>query len=104
MTSKIDSLGSSVVISLGSAAKTAAAGQATAGAVAGTAPAAATDTVSLTGDAQRMQQLSDAASDGPQVDSARVAAVKGAIANGSYQVNAASVAAKLSRFEWEMQS
>lgn len=106
MTSKIDSLGSSVVVSLGSAAKTAAAGQATtgAGAVAGTAPAAATDTVSLTGEAQRMQQLSEAAGDGPQVDSARVAAVKSAIANGSYQVNSASVAAKLSRFEWEMRS
>jgi negative regulator of flagellin synthesis FlgM len=101
MTSKIDSLGS-VVISLGSAAK-ASAGQPASTAVASAAPAAPTDKVSLTGAAVRMQQLTETAGDGPQVDAQRVAALKSAIANGSYKVDAGSVASKLSRFEWEMQ-
>jgi negative regulator of flagellin synthesis FlgM len=101
MTSKIDSLGT-VVISLGSAGK-ASAGQSASTAVASAAPAAPTDKVSLTGAAVRMQQLTETAGDGPQVDTKRVAALKSAIANGSYKVDSGSVASKLSRFEWEMQ-
>jgi negative regulator of flagellin synthesis FlgM len=101
MTTKIDSLGT-VAVSLGSTGKATGERSAATG-VASTAPAAPADKVSLTGEAVRMQQLDQAVNDGPQVDSKRVAAVKSALANGSYQVNAQTVAAKLSRFEWDMQ-
>ena len=77
--------------------------QSAATSVASAQPAAAVDKVSLTGDGVRMQQLSKAAAAGPDIDTGRVAAAKAAIANGSYQVNAQSVASKLTRFEWDMQ-
>ena len=100
MTSKIDSLGT-VAVGLGAAGKAAADRPATA-AVASTAPAAPVDRVSLTGDAVRMQQLDKAVVQAPKVDAARVAGIKAALAGGRYQVDAKNVAAKLSRFEWEM--
>lgn len=101
MTNKIDSLGT-VIISLGSAGK-AAAGQSASTAVASAAPAAPADKLSLTGTAVRMQQLAETVSNGPQVDTKRVATLKSAVASGNYKVDARSVASKLSRFEWEMQ-
>jgi flagellar biosynthesis anti-sigma factor FlgM len=100
MTSKIDSLGT-VTVGLGATGK-AAADRPAAAAVTSTAPTPAVDRVSLTGDAVRMQQLDKAVAEAPKVDSARVASAKAAIAGGRYQVDAKSVAAKLSRFEWEM--
>ena len=101
MTSKIDSLGT-VAIGLASGAKAASEKPATA-AIASAQPAPPVDKVSLTGDAVRMQQMDKSMAAVPQVDSARVATVKAAIASGRYQVDARTVAAKLSRFEWEMQ-
>lgn len=65
-----------------------------------TAPAA--DQVTLTGSARTMQKLADAVAGAPVVDSAKVAAVKQSIQNGTYQVNAGRVAAKLLRFEQGM--
>ncbi len=100
MTSKIDSVGS-MAVSLGSAGKVAADRPAST-AVASAAPAAPADKVSLTGDAVRMQQLDKAVNEGPKVDSARVSSIKRAVASGRYQVNAEKVAAKLTRFEWDM--
>lgn len=100
MTSKIDSLGT-VAVGLGPACK-AAADRPAAAAVTSTAPAPPVDRVSLTGDAVRMQQLDKAVAQAPKVDAARVANAKAAIAGGRYQVDARSVAAKLSRFEWDM--
>jgi negative regulator of flagellin synthesis FlgM len=100
MTSKIDSLGAAAI---GAAAAPKAAGdKAVATAVASAAAAPPVDKVSLTGDAVRMQQLDRSAAAAPAVDSSRVAAVKSAIASGSYTVNAGAVAGKLSRMEWEL--
>lgn len=101
MTSKIDSLGT-VAIGLASGAKSVSEKPATA-AVASAQPTPPVDKVSLTGDAVRMQQLDRVMAAVPQVDSGRVATVKAAIATGRYQVDTRTVAAKLSRFEWEMQ-
>lgn len=100
MTSKIDSVSPSLV-SLAGAAK-AGADKAAGGAVASGTPAAPVDKVSLTGDAVRLQQLSQAASDGPSVDTRKVNATRSAIASGTYRVDARSVAAKLSRMDWEL--
>lgn len=102
MTGKIDSLGT-VAVGLGSTGKAAADRPAASG-VASAAPAAPADKVSLTGDAVRMQQLEKAVAEGPQIDSARVAATKAAIASGRYKVDARTVAAKLTRFEGELKS
>lgn len=64
------------------------------------APAApAADHVTLTGSARTMQKLADAVAGSPVVDAAKVAAVKQSIQNGTYQVNAGRVAAKLLQFE-----
>ena len=59
----------------------------------------AVDQVTLTGSARTMQKLADAVATAPAVDAAKVAAVKQAIQNGTYQVDAARVAAKMLRFE-----
>jgi negative regulator of flagellin synthesis FlgM len=100
MTSKIDSL-SPALVGLGAATK-AGADKATATAVASGAPAAPVDRVSLTGNALRLQQLAQAATDAPAVDTKKVNATRSAIASGSYKVNSKSVAAKLSRLDWEL--
>ena len=100
MTSKIDSLGGGAV-GAASAPKTAA-DKAVATAVASAAAAPPVDKVSLTGDAVRMQQLEQAAANAPVIDSRRVAAAKSAIAGGSYAVNSKTVAARLSRAEWDL--
>ncbi len=75
--------------------------QADASSAAATAAPAA-DHVTLTGSARTMQKLADAVAGAPVVDSAKVAAVKQSIQNGTYQVNAALVAAKILRFEQGM--
>ena len=100
MTSKIDSL-APAVINLGSAAKTAA-DKTAATAVASGTPPAPVDKVSLTGNAVRMQQLAKAAAEAPVVDAKRVNATRSAIASGNYRIDAKSIAAKLSRMDWEL--
>ena len=100
MTSKIDSMSPSLV-SLGGATK-AGADKATGSTVASGTPAAPADKVSLTGNAVRLQQLSKAAGDGPVVDTKKVNATRSAIASGTYKVDSQSVAAKLSRMDWEL--
>jgi negative regulator of flagellin synthesis FlgM len=57
------------------------------------------ETVSLSHEAQQLQQVSDKLRDQPIVNSARVAELKKAIADGSYQVDANRVASKLLNFE-----
>lgn len=57
------------------------------------------ETVSFSNEAQQLQQVSDKLRDQPVVDSARVAELKKAIADGSYQVDANRVASKLLNFE-----
>lgn len=57
------------------------------------------ETVHLSDEAQKLQQITDSLRDQPTVNSARVAELKTAIANGSYQVDSSRVASKLLNFE-----
>lgn len=57
------------------------------------------DQLTLTSSARSLQKLSDAVAQTPVVNSDKVASVKQALANGTYQVNASSVADKLLQFE-----
>ena len=57
------------------------------------------EAVHLSQEAQKLQQISDKLRDQPAVDSARVAQLKQAIADGSYKVDAGRVATKLLDFE-----
>ncbi|CRI55994.1 negative regulator of flagellin synthesis FlgM [Pseudomonas sp. TE6288] len=57
------------------------------------------ETVHLSPEAQQLQKISDKLRDQPTVNSARVAELKQAIADGSYKVDADRVASKLLDFE-----
>lgn len=57
------------------------------------------EAVHLSQEAQQLQQVSDKLRDQPVVNSARVAQLKQAIADGSYKVDADRVASKLLDFE-----
>ncbi len=57
------------------------------------------DQVTLTDTARRLSDLTQTASAQPAVDSQRVAEIRQAIADGSYQVNAERVADKLMQTE-----
>ncbi|MBA1239061.1 flagellar biosynthesis anti-sigma factor FlgM [Pseudomonas kunmingensis] len=57
------------------------------------------DTVQLSPEAQRLQQAADKLNDQPAVNHERVAELKKAIADGSYQVDSQRVAAKMLAFE-----
>ena len=65
----------------------------------GNSAAGTTDSVSLTDTAARLRKLEGALADLPEVDNERVASVRQAIANGSYQVDAKRIADKLLNFE-----
>jgi negative regulator of flagellin synthesis FlgM len=57
------------------------------------------ETVHLSSEAQQLQKITDSLRDQPTVNSARVAELKAAIADGSYKVDSNSVASKLLNFE-----
>lgn len=80
-----------------------AADQSKAGATAQQAPAQKTDAeenpVRLSPEAQQLKAASDKMREMPAVDSERVARLKQAVADGSYQVDSARVASKLLEFE-----
>ena len=59
----------------------------------------ATDTVSLTGQARRLQELETEIAAQPVVDSQRVNAVRNAIENGSFTVNPTRIAEKMLSLE-----
>jgi negative regulator of flagellin synthesis FlgM len=66
---------------------------------AGATAAATADQVTFTGSALALQKLGQAVADAPVVNAQKVAAVKQSIQNGTYQVDAGSVADKLLQFE-----
>jgi negative regulator of flagellin synthesis FlgM len=53
----------------------------------------------LTGSARTLQKLSEAVASAPVVDTAKVAQIKEALQNGTYQINTQSVADKLLQSE-----
>ena len=57
------------------------------------------ESVKLSGEAQQLKSITDKLGDLPTVNSARVAELKLAIADGSYQVDSNRVASKLLNFE-----
>ncbi|KPB19436.1 flagellar biosynthesis anti-sigma factor FlgM [Pseudomonas amygdali] len=57
------------------------------------------ETFSLSSEAQQLQKITDKLTDLPTVNSARVAELKQAIADGSYTVDSNRVASKLLNFE-----
>lgn len=70
------------------------AGEATAAAASPTA-----DQVTLTGSARTLQKLSEAVANAPLVNAQKVAVVKQAVQNGTYQADAGTIARKLLQFE-----
>ena len=57
------------------------------------------EAVHLSSEAQQLQKISDSLRDQPVVNSARVAELKQAVADGSYKVDSNRVASKLLNFE-----
>ncbi len=62
-------------------------------------PASTSETVTITETTNRLRQLSQGAMQQPEVNSARVAQIRSALADGSYKVKPDIIAAKLMSFE-----
>lgn len=64
-----------------------------------TGSSAAADQVTLTGSARTLQKLGEAIANAPVVNTQKVAVVKQAVQNGTYQVDAGSIADKILQLE-----
>ncbi len=62
-------------------------------------PTSTADTVTITGPALALQKLSEAVAAAPVVNSQKVASVKQAVQNGTYQIDTGRVADKIIQFE-----
>ncbi len=105
MTNKISGYNPSEVLTstVGNSPNVPVADKAAAGAAAPSAPQASTaDTATFTGSAQTLQKLASRLAATPVVNSGKVATIKQAVQNGSYSVNAGSVADKLLQFDGEL--
>ncbi len=71
-------------------------------AVAASEPTQASDVVTLTDLAARLQSLTDAVAKLPEVDQARVAELKTAIESGDYRIDDAKIADQLTAFEAQL--
>jgi negative regulator of flagellin synthesis FlgM len=60
---------------------------------------AKTETVTITDTTSRLRQLSQTASQQPEVNSARVAQLRASIADGSYKIRPDVIASRLANFE-----
>ncbi len=58
--------------------------------------------VTLSGQGANLNELVNVAQQTPDIDVKKVAAIREAIAAGTYQVNAESVATKMAHMEWQM--
>ena len=65
-------------------------------------PAATSDTVELTSSAKLLERLEKNLAAAPSIDSARVDAIKQAIADGQYEIDAGAIADAMIRFEREL--
>lgn len=72
--------------------------------VAPVAAARATDTVRLSDDAVGLSALDKTLSSIPAVDHGRVAAIKAAVTEGRYVIDAQAIATRLSHFEWQLEN
>ncbi len=103
MTTKISGYKAPDVLAPLAGGSTAASDKASAtGAAAPQAAASAADQVTFTGSAQTLQKLGAALAKAPVVNSAKVASIKQSVQNGTYTVNAGSVADKLLQFDGEL--
>jgi negative regulator of flagellin synthesis FlgM len=105
VTNKISGYNPSEVLpsTVGNSPNVPAADKAATGAAKASAPQSSTaDTATFTGSAQTLQKLSGALAATPVVDSTKVASIKQAVQNGSYSVNAGSVASKLLQFDAQL--
>lgn len=101
MSTKIDGSGERYTAPIARTAPTRPAAQTQAAGQPGAAPVR-DDAVSLTPDAQLLQQARQAAADAPAVDQKRIDAIRQSLRDGSYSVDAKVIAAKLLKTEWEL--
>ncbi len=100
MTNKISGYSNAEPIAAikGSASSTVTAEKSQAESAAGS-PAKGGDQVTLTNSARSLQKLEETLANSPVIDHAKVAAVKQALGNGTYKVDAGRTAGKLLHFE-----
>jgi negative regulator of flagellin synthesis FlgM len=66
---------------------------------AATAPPQSSDHVTLTDSARSLQKIEEAIAKAPVVDTAKVASIKQAVSDGTYQIDTGRIADKLLQFE-----